>query len=992
VKEKRIDMKVTSLGAFALLVLAVLAVAAGPARAQDPTGKGWEPEKFGFEIAETGRIGSSDAGAHPTVWTRFKFKTFEYQPGVHVPFGIPHRVAVDMPYGLIGNPQAVPKCTREQLFALQCPPQSQVGVANPWPSPFPEPLPDRPIYLVESDDTGPAVLAIDVIGELKNFAFLRIQVRPDGGLRTVTDPFPRGTALIQNRLELWGVPADENKCNPNHPEYDPDKPSPYSGLIPRPCPRTDPEDWERRPFMTSPTDCSIIPTSVLRGYAVDGRVSTFQAAQPHPPENCESLVFEPSFRAQPTNPSADGVSGLAVDIDVPQNDDPDGRATPRLRKVEVTLAEGISINPGAAPNLEACPDSAFGKGQEGPARCPQASKVGNLRITSPLLEEPLPGDIYIGQPLPGDRYRLFLFAEHRGVIIKLAGSLRPDERTGQIKAIFDDNPPLPFSNLHLEFRGGTRGVLAMPQTCGVKTSRAVFWPNSGQPPVTSESSFTVTSCPEQQPFAPTLSAGTANPLAGAYSPLNVTFGKPDQHQALSGITVELPPGLLGKVRDVPLCSDADADRGTCPEASRVGAVTTAAGPGPHPLFLDGKVFLTGPYKGAPYGLAIAVPAIAGPYDLGMVVVRQAIHVDPTDASLTVVSDPLPTILEGVPLRLQRIDVKIDRPEFTLNPTSCEPMRLGATLTSVQDARAALEVPFQVKGCSALPLRPKMQLRLTGEREMTDGRHPGLQAAVTQQPGEAGLRQVAVRLPLSLALDPDNAQELCEFEAGQRAECPARSIIGEAVAESPVLKQPLRGPVYFVKNVRTTASGRQVRTLPTLLVTLRGEVALNLRATSDVVDDHLVSTFSAVPDAPISSFRLNLKGGRNGILVANTNICAERQVASVEVDGHNGRTADFRTELALPCPLKVLSRQVSGRTVRLRIGGLRPGRLVVSGRGIRTVTRTIRSQQFLTVNARLTAAGRRAARTRRGVAVTVRLTPQGAKSRTTRVRARMARAR
>lgn len=345
----------------ALACALMMAVFASSASAQT-----WDPEQFGFELTETGRVGSSDAGAHPTVFTKFRFKNLMPTSGGFggpIAHGTPRDVKVDMPFGLVGNPLAVPKCTRKQFLALSCPPQTQVGIAHPWPGGFAAPFPNRPIYNLEPDGTSPTLFGIDVLGVIGNFAYLRVQVRADGGLRTVTDPFPRGTPLVENKLELWGVPADENKCNPNNPGFDPAAGSPYD-LNSNPCPTTDPASWERKPLMTSPTDCSTVPMSILRSTSYEGKTSTFQVSQPHAPTNCESLVFDPSIDVKPTNPAADGASGLSVDITVPQNDDPDERATPRVRNVKMTLPEGVSINPGAARDLEACPDATFGKAQE----------------------------------------------------------------------------------------------------------------------------------------------------------------------------------------------------------------------------------------------------------------------------------------------------------------------------------------------------------------------------------------------------------------------------------------------------------------------------------------------------------------------------------------------------------------------------------------------------------------------------------------------------
>jgi hypothetical protein len=893
------------------LLMAVLA--AQPASAQlEPR----DPSKFGFDFTETGRIGSEDAGAHPSVFTEFGFKygTSISEGQTHeAPHGTPEYLSVDMPFGLVGDPLAVPACKRADFLVQRCSPQSQVGVADPYPTGIGR-LYNRPIYKLEPDGTGPAVFGIDVLGVVRNFAYLRVETRGDGGLRTVADPFPRATPVIYNKLTLWGVPYDENVCNPNNPDFDPEALNPYS-TFPVPCPTTDPAAWERKALMTSPTDCSRIPGTTLRGFSYEGLSTEFFVSQNHPPRNCDTLVFEPSVDFQPTNPAPDGVSGLNVDITVPQNMDPDERATPRLRDVKVTLPLGVTVNPGAAEGLEACSDAGFGQGVEAPAVCPAASKVGSVRVDTPLLKEPLPGDVYIGEPLPGNRYRLFVFIQGygpgQGVRVKIQGSLRPDPVTGRLTTEFKDNPPLPFSNMHIEFRGGPRGVLAMPQGCGDHTTQVTLTPNSGQAAVVRNDPFQIDNCLASLPFEPTMSSGMVSPEAGRHTPMTMTIRKPDNNQALGGLSVDMPKGLLAKIKGVPLCPEELANAGTCSDASQVGSVTSGSGPGASPLFLDGKVFLTGPYKGGPYGLSVAVPAKAGPYDLGIVVVRQSIRVDPNDASIEVVSDPLPQIVEGVKLRLQRIDVRIDRPEFTRNATNCTAKEIRASLSSVDGASAVRSSRYQATGCKQLGFKPKLSLALTGKSQVTTGKHPGVSAVVTQPAGQAGIGQAKVMLPKSLALDPDNAQALCEFEDGTKPDlenhCPKGSIVGRATAVTPLLDKPLSGNVYFVKNVRRSPSGNLIRTLPMLIVALRGEISINLKGESSTSKaGRLVNTFATVPDAPVSRFNLDVNGGSNGILTvtrtrrAKINVCKSKQIADVEMDGQNGKRHDTRPTIKTPC--------------------------------------------------------------------------------------------
>ena len=386
-------------------------------------------------------------------------------------------------------------------------------------------------------------------------------------------------------------------------------------------------------------------------------------------------------------------------------------------------------------------------------------------------------------------------------------------------------------------------------------------------------------------FAPTFTAGSTNAQAGAFAPFDVSFSRSDTDQDLSGVTVNLPAGVSAKLAGIPQCSTADIAEAlepgrpgaqeelvnSCPASTQVGTVETEAGPGADPFALSGKVYLTGPFDGAPFGLVEIVPAVAGPLDLGVVVIRQALNIDPTDAHVTVTSQPLPTILDGVPLRLRRVDVDLNRAGFTVNPTSCAPMSVNATLTSVGGASANDSSRFQVGGCSSLAFTPKLKLGLSGKGKTKSGDHPTLTANLTQTSGQANIKSAKVTLPLSLALDPNNSKHVCAFATAQAVHggavgCPSSTIVGSATAKTSLLSSPLSGKVYLVQGIRTNAQGQQIKTLPSLLVPLRGQVALDLRAQTSVSKGKLVTTFPTVPDIPVSSFKLNISGGKKGLLV------------------------------------------------------------------------------------------------------------------------------
>lgn len=407
----------------------------------------------------------------------------------------------------------------------------------------------------------------------------------------------------------------------------------------------------------------------------------------------------------PASSQASSPSGFTFDLSVPQNENPDGLATAHLRKAVVQLPAGIAVSPSAADGLDACAPVNIDVHSSSDPTCPDASKIGTVSIQTPLLADPLQGAIYLATPNDNPSNTLlaiYLVAKGSGVVVKLPGSIMADPVTGQLTATFDNNPQLPFSLLHLVFNGGPRAPLTNPPTCGTYTTNTELTAWSGKV-VTSTSSFTINQGANGGPcaaqgFSPGFSAGTTNPAGGKVSPFTLTFSRGDGDQALKDISVSLPPGLLGYISSATLCPDAAANAGTCVDVSKIGSATTAAGPGSNPFYLPGRVYITGPYRGAPFGLSIVVPAIAGPFNLGTVVVRAAIYVDKHTAALRIASDPLPSILQGIPLQIRSVNINVDRPNFMFNPTSCNPMNISATIGSYGGLGAYSRNRFQVGGC------------------------------------------------------------------------------------------------------------------------------------------------------------------------------------------------------------------------------------------------------------------------------------------------------
>jgi hypothetical protein len=788
------------------------------------------------------------------------------------------------------------------------------------------------------------------------------------------DADPASPGVVRTNLTFWGVPGD-----PAHDAAAPgergrgvscvgfEQTTPLIGEFCTPIPAPGSAPDPATPFLSNPTECTGEPLEgKLTVYShpdagpvvVDTETDTTPTivdvddGQPKDgAQECQQLPFGGGLELLPGVTAPDSPVGPLTRLTVPQLGlaDRDVFATAHVKDVSVTLPAGMTLNPSAANGLEACTDAqlAANAGVPGGEACPDASRVGTVSAVSPLLppaaDEPgsipvIAGSAYVGQPLPGDMYRLFVTLDARDVAIRSKGTVEPDPGTGQITATFPNNPQLPFDELSVDLRDGPRAPLATPLECGSKEASATLAPWSGTTPIAvSGDPFPIggAGCPPG--FGPSFGVASAQPLAGALAAFTASFGRPDRNQYLDSVRVKTPPGLAGMVSRVEECASAAAAAGACPAASRIGTAHTTAGAGSDPYPLSGPVYLTEGYKGAPFGMVAAIRAIAGPYDLGTVVVRQAVFVDPEDAHLTVISDPLPRILEGVPVRLRTIDVRLDRPGFVYNPTSCGAKQVTGTLHSTRGATVERSAAIDFAACERLRFRPRMTMRLFAPRQTGFGEHPGLRVRVTQPRGQANIRSARVTLPLSLALDPDNATAICGYEAGLAARCPARSRIGRAKAISPALDDPLVGPVYLVQGVRFDEhTGNRIRTLPTLLATVRGQVRLNLRGTTDVERRRLVSSFEAVPDAPVSRFDLRLRGARGGILAisARRGICHGRQVSRAELGGQNGKAATQRVRMRRPCR----SPGLRVRRLRLRAGGLR---LVVRGTVARQARKRLR---------------------------------------------------
>jgi len=850
------------------------------------------PSDYAFETASAS-VTSAAAGAHPDFTTLVKF-TQEPEPP-NAPFGRTRDLSFELPAGLVGNPTSVRQCSAAEFppdFAnalASCPQDSQVGVTHVELAGESTEV-YTPVYSLKPPASGDVVARLGFIAVFfPVYIDVHVRAGSDYGLTaTVTTP-PSQLPLIKAETTLWGVPASAGH-NAERFSYA------ESFFCGGPCGGGKESGLPPAPFLTNPTSCG--PQSVTiaaDSYLEPERVIRATAALPDIVE-CERVGFEPSLRVTPTNPSAGEPTGLEADLAMPQDENAEGVATSELRDAIVSLPQGMAINPSAADGLEACSAAQVGYGTDGASNCPQAAKIGSATLISPSLDQPLSGSIYQRTPQPGNLFRLWLVTDEQGVHLKLPGEVSADSNTGQLTASFAETPQLPAEEIKLEFKGGARAPLRNPGTCGSYGSRYDLVPWSGGPAVSGKAPMTIDRSCSAGGFDPGFDAGVSDPVAGLHSPLAVDVIREDHDANVSRLDVTMPPGELAKLAGVQVCPGSLASAGACPTGSHVGSLNLAVGAGTLPLWLPqaGKtptaIYLSGPYEGEPYSLAFVVPAQAGPFDLGTVVTRAAIHVDPETTQVTVRSDPLPQILEGVPVTYRQIHAAIDRPDFALNPTSCAAMSAGATVFSPAGQVSTPSSRFQVGSCGQLRFNPRLFIRLFGATRR--GGSPKLRAVLLAHEGEANIGTASVALPHSEFLDNAHIRTVCTRVQFAAERCPKHSIYGWAVAKTPPLDRPLRGHVYL------RSSSHE---LPDLVADLRGQIRVVLDGRIDSVHGGIRTVFTAVPDAPVSKFVITMAGGRRSLLENSTNLCQGAHRARVKMRGHNGRVDGSRPLVKPQCP-------------------------------------------------------------------------------------------
>ncbi len=882
-------------------VVALLAVALVSAFAVAPAHA--DPSQHAFESVSAA-VSTPRAGAHGDLTLTLKFLQDPTQEfgGTLLPYGRTRTLEIDLPPGVVGNPNDFPQCTEAQLvetptsfFQRSCPQDSQVGVTV-LDLTREQPGIIEPVYNMQRPNEEDVVARLGFMAlTFPTFIDVRLRSGGDYGLTASLRGPSSILALIRAETTLWGVPAD-----PIHNPLRMQQIEVLSGCK-NACLAEGgarPSGLEPMPFLSNPTKCG--SGDVVRfeatSYAEPERL--IAATAPFPGITaCEAVTFDPTLTVEPTSRRASAPTGIDARLRIPQSESPDTVATSALRSATVTLPPGLTLSPNAGDGLEACGAAQAGYRSEGaPPRCPEAAKIGTATFVSPALAEPLPGSIYQRDPEPGNLFRIWLVADDLGVRLTIPGEVRPDPQTGQLRVVFMDAPQLPVEEIELHVEGGPRAPLINPSSCGAFETLYELVPWSGNPATIGETSMRIDEGCDTGKFGPKLKAGSVNPIAGSNTDVVLDAERKDGEQNIVGLNVTFPEGLLAKLAGVPLCPEALTTSGSCPTASRVGSVAVAAGVGPLPLWIPqpGKaptaVYLAGPYKGAPYSVVVKVPAQAGPFDLGTVAVRAAIDVDPTTTQVQVRSDALPQILEGVPIPYRHVQVSVNRSDFALNPTDCRATSVNARFISPLGATAKASDRFQVGGCRELSFKPKLRLELKGGTRR--GANPSLQAVLRMLKQGANVDRAAVTLPRSTFLDQSHIRTICTRVQFAARACPKAAIYGRATATTPLLERPLRGPVYLRSSDNP---------LPDLVADLRGDVDIVLAGRIDAVDGRMRTIFTRVPDAPVRKFVLQMQGGERGLLQNSRNLCRRGYSADVSFEGQNGKVKQFQSRVSASCP-------------------------------------------------------------------------------------------
>jgi hypothetical protein len=955
-RQRRLHRGAATLLIAASAALALAAVGAGPAMAA-------EFSLNNFDVTFTNEDGTpaTQAGSHPFAMdTRFQIDNTEAGPSRWEPNGqIKDDLFQQVP-GFIGDATAIPRCSAVDFavsFYSECPTDTQVGVIavglvspTTWAG--------SPVYLL-SPPPGVSVRFGFAVAQVRIVVDVGVKQSGDYNVTASQTNLSQILPVLGARLQLWGDPqspahdhfrserkneAQNFECwlagvsggDVSEVEFQP-APAGCSANVKNP-----------KPFLTLPGSCTGPALSIYKadswenpGVWDEGSALTHDFATPPNPQGftgCGKLGFTPGVDSKPTTASAETPTGLDFGIDFNQEGltNPTGLAQSEIKKAVIKLPEGMSLNPSVAEGLGVCSeeDLAREKIDTAPgAGCPNSSKIGTVEVETPLIDESVAGSVYLAQQNANPFHSLIalyivLRNANQGILIKLPAKVEPDLKTGQVVTIVEDIPQVPFSHFRFHFREGQRSPLSSPPACGSFKTVAELTPwSEPSNPLTVASAFQITgganggACPTgaTPPFHPGLDAGTQSNAAGSYSPFYVRLTRNDGEQEFTHFSIKLPPGIVGKLAGIPFCSNAAIEAAksrtgteeiaspSCPAASEVGHTLVGAGVGPALTYAPGKVYLAGPYNGSALSIAAITAAKVGPFDVGTVVVREALKINPETAEVFIDatgSDPIPHIIQGVVVHARDIRVYVDKPEFVLNPTNCERTSTASTVlgsglnfaSDIDDQPITVTSPFQAADCGSLGFAPKLDLSLKGSTKR--GGTPKFKAVLTARKGDANIGEAQVTLPHSEFLEQAHIKTICtrvQFKEGvvPGEKCPAASVYGYAKATTPLLDEPLQGPVYL----RSSSHN-----LPDLVAALNsGKINIALAGHIDSVKGGRIrNTFEAVPDAPVTKFTLEMQGGKKGLLVNSTNLCKSTNRAISHFIGQNGKVYDTKPVLKADC--------------------------------------------------------------------------------------------
>lgn len=801
------------------------------------------------------------------------------------PEGSLKRIRVDVPPGLAADPQALPAyCSEEDFKNNSCSSETEVGTTEMVAFDGANDLTvTGKVFNMKPKPNLPLLFGIDVAIE----PLVSVHIFLEGHVSWNTD--------YHEYFEINNIPTETTLLGVKVPLAVLKSKLFFNGRA------------GAGNFLTNPSVCSKSTTSHLEVESHDKEIATTETHTPVGVEGCDKVPFEPSAEETAETSLSDKPDGATTIVKAPQYAGKEEINTADIRDAHVTLPEGMTLDPSAAHGLQSCTEAQIGIGSTAPVACPEASKVGTVAIETDLPPHSLAGNVYLGSPkgglITGPPYTIYLDAESvYDVSVRLKGEVNPNPATGRLEATFLENPPLPFSELKLTLNGGPRAPVANPLACAVVPMEALFTPYTGGRAALSSTPFAATGCASPLPFSLTQGTGSSTSEAAAYTSYTFKLAREDGQQYMSKLSTVLPPGLVGAIPSVPLCGEAQAAAGSCSSGSLIGTAAVTAGAGPEPYAFSGPVFLTGPYAGAPYGLSIPVRALAGPFDLGTLVTRVGIGVDPYSGRV-IATSALPTIFGGVPLRLRTIDVDVNRPHFLFNPTNCGALSTDTTLTSTFGAVQTLSTPFQATGCSSLPFKPKLVASTNSKTSRPRG--ASLTVKVSYPKGaQANIKSVFVTLPKRLPSRLSTLNQACPasvFEANLLA-CPSASIVGGATVKTPVLPGKLTGPAMFVSHGGAA--------FPDLDLVLKGDgVTVILVGATNISKGVTTSNFASVPDVPVSSFEVRLPTGKFSALAAFGNLCKQKLSMPTTITAQNGKVIRQKTKIAVSgCHVKRKRRQ------------------------------------------------------------------------------------